>query len=340
MKHLKLVPKYYFTREEKEAMSREIKQLSKLVTKDNKDLIAPRVADLKYKLNYKKKAVLYRNHKIESTDKDFLTVKDLMSIKKKYNDSIREERKNRKVKAIEHKNVNGFEYDVCGGIITTPLKDIKRKHHPKFTKVYKRPYCKSNFIGIEMEMISDISQDQMAMLITLYKLSHKIRIMSDASIKTDSECPYGFELNIMDTEYNIHNTLDQLSKLLSNADFKFKVNTSCGTHVHLDMRNRNAKECYAKLYDNLDLIIGSTKKSRAENDYCKRNIERDMNLAQHTYASGRGSRYQAINPTSIDKHGTLEVRVFEGTTDIYKVKSWVDLLFSIVNSQTKAVVNV
>lgn len=340
MKHLKLTNKYNFTREEREVMVKELNALSKLTTKDNRDLISYHISKLRKELNYNNRDVYYRNHKVGKTTKNFLTVKELLAIKKKYNENIREERANRKATTVERKNINGFEYDVSGGVIVTPLKDIKRKHHPKFTKEYKRPFCKSNFIGIEMEMISDITLEQMAMLITIYKLSHKIRIMTDVSIKAELDCPHTFELNIMDTEYNIHNTLDQLGKLLSNTDFKFRVNNSCGTHIHLDMRNRDAKESYAKLYDNLDAIIGSTKKARADNDYCKRNIERDMELANQKFASSRGARYQAINPTSIDKHGTLEVRVFEGTTDIYKVKSWVDLLLNIVNSQTKAVVNV
>jgi hypothetical protein len=341
MKHLKLEKKYALSREEYKQVYDELNALRKLTTKDNHDLIGGHIRKLKTKLKGGNYSIWFRKVKIGSVADHDLSCPKLLRIKKQYDTIVKEERKGRKTLHVEQVNKNGFKYNTVGGLIVTPLKDIKRKHHPKFTKEYKKPYSSSNFVGVEIELTSDISGDQMSLLLCEYKLSHRIRVMSDGSIRTDASHPYSFELNIIDTEYNILNTLDQLDKIFKNDNYKFNANASCGTHVHLDMRHRDAEEMYVVLFNHLDIIAKSCLPERQNNDYCRLNTARTLEEAKDNSASNRGTRYQAINPEAVAKHGTLEIRLFEGTTDIEKVKGWVSMLLNIINKPVlKAVANV
>jgi len=343
MKPLVKVSRYdKLSRDQYISLYAKLQELRKLSTKENKDLIQPIVDKIKTKLFHSKYVITYQDKEIGTTSRSFVSISRKLEYLKDYIHDLRVERKRKKELKEEEVKVQGYTYTKVGGLRVTPITQLKRKHHPKFAREYKKPVITSNYIGIEIEMVSDINLEQMAVLLALNKLDHKIRVMSDGSISSngDSEVPYTFEINILDTEYNINNTLDKFSKMLVDSDFKFKTNLSCGTHIHFDMRNRDVEEAYSNLYDNLDSILKTVHPSRLDNRYCKRNKASTHSEAQDIYA-GSGARYQMLNPESYSKHQTLEVRVFEGTLDMDKIKSWISMCLGIINNgNLKAVANV
>ena len=337
---VKVRPISSISREEYIKLYNDWKELQRLSTKDNAGLIRPAIEKIKSKIHFHKYELLYQGKRIGTTTRDFVTLKRKVETLQRHIEDIQDRRRGARELEKETKTVLGYKFQEVGGLRVTPLNKIKREHHPKYAREYKKPVTKSNYIGIEIEMISDITLEQMALLLSVHKLDHKIRVMSDGSIRTEGDCSYAFEINIMDTEYNINNTLNKFQSLIENSGLKFRTNVSCGTHIHLDMRQRDADEVYSKLFNNLDRIVATVDSSRLDNKYCKRNIASDLDDALESYNSS-APRYQMINPEAVGKHNTLEVRVFEGTLNFDKIRNWIALCLEIINNnETKAVVNV
>lgn len=117
----------------------------------------------------------------------------------------------------------------------------------------------------------------------------------------------------------------------SNKDWKFveetletmnkagaRVNRSCGTHVHLDMRhksNQSASRTAGKIRDAINAWAHRTvSHSRAYNDYC--GIHRDS----------YNNKYTAVNTLTLARHGTVEVRLGMPTLNFNKLKLWCEFL--------------
>ncbi len=88
------------------------------------------------------------------------------------------------------------------------------------------------------------------------------------------------------------------------------------------MRNRDVDSCYNKLIKFQQILFGMVSTRRWGSEYCE-------------YADGNHSkreRFSAINWMSYEKHKTLEVRLHQGTTDVAKIRNWVNLLLKCINS--------
>jgi hypothetical protein len=254
---------------------------------------------------------------------------------------LKQERLQRKEVKREEFSKLGFKFHKIGGCFVEKAGDLKKRYLPRDAMVAKFPYSAKNYIGVELEMCSSISRDQWAVLLAENKLTNKINIHGDSSIRIENNnLPYQIELAILDTEDGIKDTLHLLQKALDNPNYDFAVNTSCGTHVHLVMRNRDHHKAYQKLYKSMSYIISLASSNRKDNTYCVPNIGDTYDDALSSFKS-RGSRYQVINPEAYQKYRTLEIRVFEGTLDMNKVCNWIDCLVGILNtSDEKAVLSV
>lgn len=94
------------------------------------------------------------------------------------------------------------------------------------------------------------------------------------------------------------------------------VNDTCGLHVHLDVRNKDEKQIFANLVKNQKMLYAMNPERRATGAYSKPNKSIKM----------EGDRYQGINPQSFNDHGTIEVRLHDGTTNAEKIINWITLL--------------
>lgn len=114
---------------------------------------------------------------------------------------------------------------------------------------------------------------------------------------------------------------DHLNRTMDVLDgFGFRVNDSCGMHVHIDC-----------LHDAHQLSLASTRlgrwlpilqwlvaPSRRSNEYCR----------LHRY----DGRYNAINTEAFREHGTVEVRLHQGTSRADRAHNWASLVFQIATT--------
>ena len=135
-----------------------------------------------------------------------------------------------------------------------------------------------------------------------------------------------------------------------------RVNSSCGLHVHLDMRQRRPTKCYKNLIRTQDILMQLVDSTRRNNvEYCEK-VNVDPALLKKLYFSdtgkpdyngmyiGRGNqssnptydRYTAINAQAYYKFRTIEVRLHHGSIDMTEIYNWCLLLTTIVDARTIA----
>jgi hypothetical protein len=119
----------------------------------------------------------------------------------------------------------------------------------------------------------------------------------------------------------------RLSKCLKHRKVDAYANRSCGLHVHLDMRNRDHMAAFKKLFNVQSLLRNSQSTSRLVSTYCKVVEEDNFKDAQD-----RGERYSVINTVSFKKHGTLEIRVHDGTVNTKDITNWCMFLTGVLAS--------
>lgn len=177
----------------------------------------------------------------------------------------------------------------------------------------KFPKTKAHHVGIEIEFHSTSDFQVMAQDFFKAKLFNKISLGEDGSLNGDN----GRELRVLDTEKNIFKTLQAVCKILKKH--KAKVESDCGLHVHLDMRNRNYKAIGKKFLKIQPLMHGLVKKNRIDNTYCPPVI-----------GSIPKNKYYAFHYAEHLK--TIEVRLHHGSVDFLEISNWLKFLFKVVNS--------
>lgn len=213
---------------------------------------------------------------------------------------------------------------VLDALIENYVRNERFKHIPK-------PEGKKNYVGIEVECYSLVSRNEIMKMILEQDLESYIDMHDDGSIQP----PYIPQNNLFLTQPRYHtyelrilvreNELEQLFKKLKVffKQGKFKTNSSCGLHVHLDMRHRDVDACYKKLIKFQHIMFGLVNNNRWNSEYCQWANEDKT----------KEERFSAVNFESYDKHKTLEIRLHHGTTDVKKIENWVNLLLKAVNSK-------
>lgn len=161
------------------------------------------------------------------------------------------------------------------------------------------------------------------------KHSDAVTIKMDASIHADNyynECPREIVVSYRSGKEQI---VHDICAFLKNRAY---VNSSCGTHVHFDMRHVNPD--MARLYGaRLACAVPALKKilprSRRNNEYCEGTINHiDSN------PSYDGDRYCFVNLQAYYKHKTIEVRAHSGTLNANKILNWIALCELVMFSDT------
>lgn len=151
----------------------------------------------------------------------------------------------------------------------------------------------------------------------------------DCSCECDCTQDDGHEVCVLIPESKLESIVERVCSVL-NDQLEASVNKTCGLHVHLDMRRRKASAAYKRLVNSQEVLRSLVPYTRRKNDYCKPNITSDL-----TEALANGARYWVVNPQSLKKHKTLEVRLHSGTTDATKIINWVKLLSHIAWVRSK-----
>jgi hypothetical protein len=228
----------------------------------------------------------------------------------------------------------------------------------------KAPEVAGKHYGIEIEFVSTKSAREVKEAFAEAGLHKYVTYHSDGSVRGDSdddncdgscrdncECSYcdgdcsdngecpgehdcecsctcsgnGHEVCVLVKESELEPIITKVCGVL-NSELDARVNKTCGLHVHLDARSKRTLESRAKMYNklatNVMFLASLVPKSRRTNSYCRIN---DPSESLESMLE-RDERYYMINPTSLKKHKTIEVRAHSGTTDPTKIINWVKLL--------------
>lgn len=186
-------------------------------------------------------------------------------------------------------------------------------------EIQLKPKVKKNHIGVEIECFSHIHKLRCYQLLIKHKLAKYVNIGYDGSIDTDNN-EKEYELRVLIPESQLKVVLKRLGLFLKEG--RFRVNDSCGLHVHLDMRQRKMMDCYEKLLKVQDILFGLVNKNRWNNQYCKYTNKNANN------------RFTAINKESFQKHKTIEVRLHHGSIDVKEIGNWINLLLKAINTKS------
>lgn len=175
------------------------------------------------------------------------------------------------------------------------------------------PKDRKNYVGIEIECSSPYNERKIHELLLKHNLVDYIQVGEDGSISGKGH-PYELRVLICENEFNT--VITKIGKFLKEG--KFSTNNSCGLHVHLDMRQRNKRACFDKLFKMQDVMYRLVKPNRWRNTYCEKTTE---------YSS---EKYQTIN--ALGHRNTIEIRLHHGTTDAKEIKNWINFLLTIIKS--------
>lgn len=217
----------------------------------------------------------------------------------------------------------------------------------------KKPMTNAHHVGVEIEFVSKFDKFQLAVALCDEQVQKFVCLKDDGSIRTDKEAPeYKFrhELCIVAPEAIIHDVLNRTLRAL-NKDKGSRVGGRCGLHVHLDMRNRDKKKCFYNLskaqkifyaMNPASRLTGKNEDGDGDTNYSKRLDFDDFDAARSYLAevAGGAARYHGVNILSLEKHGTIEIRIHSGSTNYDKISNWVTILTKIVNQADKVVEDV
>ena len=188
------------------------------------------------------------------------------------------------------------------------------------------PADQHEHVGLELEFIAE-SKTAIGQALVDSPYVARFDIVSDSSIETYDEAIiddwnqwYGGELRICCKPSELADVLNDVLPRLENIGAF--VNTSCGLHVHLDCRERNASYVSSRLIAAQRLLMSLQPRDRWDNEFCHPNGT----------CEGAG-RYLVVNSSAMDRHGTIEVRCGAATLDIDRILGWVATLRSIADAR-------
>jgi len=196
--------------------------------------------------------------------------------------------------------------------------------------------------GIEIEMYSRTSANTVASLISQagvpcnsqsynHHTSRAWKIVSDGSLN-NAPRDHIYAMEIVSPILRGEEGLRQIRVIcavINDSAVDAQVNKTCGLHVHHGAGDfgrqqfKNLFNLYKKYEDELDELVAPSR--RGDNAYYCRGLQ-NKNL-NDLYCS----RYNKLNLCSFERHGTVEIRHFNGTTDAAKICGWVVLTQAIVD---------
>lgn len=220
----------------------------------------------------------------------------------------------RRLTVIQRSNLDSEIEDACEDFWDNLLGVIE------YRVIY--PKTKAHHVGVEIEFISKVSYDDIFDIILQRGLIDKVSLGYDESINCDSFYQEnGYEIKLIDTEKNIKDLIIQVIGILKEVDAE--VNSSCGLHVHIDVRNRDRVKTYKNFVRAQDLLYKLVCSSRSDNNYCYRQSSEEPLWASHN----RG--------VELTSKPTIELRMHHGTLDPKIITNWVKLLTSIANKKVE-----
>lgn len=231
---------------------------------------------------------------------------------------IRAVRENSRRMEARRKDFGDLPYQTYGGVFGIKESILSLSKHPYFNNAMsvKRPRSKSlNYIGVELEFNENgIRLDEIASKLQEQGLGRYTCVGRDGSC--------GVEVRVLLQEENWFEPLSEILKVITGLGFT--VDHRCGTHVHLDMRNRDIKRVYKNFFFTQSFLRRFLTKDRKKNTYCKLNTKPE-------FTADERDRFQGINVQAYHKYQTLEIRMHQGTLKIDELGPWIKMLLRVAN---------
>jgi hypothetical protein len=189
----------------------------------------------------------------------------------------------------------------------------------------KRPTNRSEYVGVEIECISRATRRELGEQLCFAGLHKYVQLKDDGSIRAQGDYNYTHEIAVCVPLSEFEGVIKRTCEIVRRSS---AVNTSCGLHVHVDMRELVSAEKLHRIFSNFVSCNGVFSrlipKSRRENKFCKRNRTKNFDASRRS-----SSRYWFVNALSWSAHRTLEIRCHSGTIDSDKIINWVKFLLAI-----------
>lgn len=187
------------------------------------------------------------------------------------------------------------------------------------------PTTKDHYVGIELECMTKMRHEDLALHLAKYSLHQYIRITSDSSIRSKSGY-HAVEMRVLCKESEVQNLLKKIEKVLTMPECDVQVNDSCGTHVHFDMRNRKVDRIYDNLCCMQRIVKDMLPKARRSNSFC--HAPRSPFFSEQIDNS---DHYDAISLSAYKKHKTIEIRYLEGNYKADVIGNWINFWVELIN---------
>lgn len=218
--------------------------------------------------------------------------------------------------------------ETVGGVHLEPGFYLRLRERGLANLVYKNkiPKTNENHVGLELEFTAKADRVQLGVALFQAGVAEFVTLKGDASIRIEKNDHHSHELVICVPQSLLDFIVKKVTEVLEK--FEASVNKSTGFHAHIDVRNRDRSKVFSRLVAAQGLLYAMQPASRRNNTYCKRTTSRDRYTAEKT------SRYQGVNPHSISKHSTVEVRLHAGTVSFEKIVNWAKLLITIADGDS------
>jgi len=188
--------------------------------------------------------------------------------------------------------------------------------------------------GVEFEMNSILPRSKSLDILKkeIKSRGKYIRAKSDGSLEE-------MGLEIVTGVYYGKRGFNILKLLCSKFNTLYRCDDKCGLHIHLDTRDLSKEDLinlhyvYKKIEPYMKYYVNS---KRITNTYCKslNKIEKGEYIDKegktiHNFLAG--DRYRAVNFEALNEHGTIEIRLMEGTTDYNRIYEWLLFHMSIID---------
>jgi hypothetical protein len=110
---------------------------------------------------------------------------------------------------------------------------------------------------------------------------------------------------------------------------KFQVDRQCGLHIHLDMRGKSVEQCrntayaYHLTYPYWQQLVHPSRDNNSYSRGMRYDRSEILRFADFSEFSTYQDRYQFINWSAYNDHGTVEVRGHEGSLHAPEICNWI-----------------
>lgn len=221
-------------------------------------------------------------------------------------------------------------YHLVGGIHLTSgqILRIRTLRFATLALQPKNPPKTMDAVGIEIEMVSKHSKEELAQQLSNYRMV--VHVHGDGSLRNEISYPNTVEISFFDCKDNIHNTIKEICGILNKSS---KANYTCGLHVHLDCRSKSIEEkeyMFYNLQNSQNLLYNMNPPSRrvggSNHNYCIKRWDGMQSVS---------TKYNGVSSLHLINGGknSIEIRIHEGTTNSDDICNWVKLLLAIAYSK-------